>query len=384
MLNLSDSKLPHVGTTIFTVMSALANEHGAINLSQGFPDFPVSEKLIDLIHFHMKQGMNQYAPMPGVPALRQAISSKIKKLYGTEINVDTEITITPGGTEAIFSAITALVNTGDEVIILEPAYDCYTPAIELCGGVPVYVQLQAPTFAIDWDLVKKNISPKTRMLIINTPHNPCGAVMTDDDMQQLIALTLDTNIIILSDEVYEHIIFDGQMHNSTLKYSELKDRTLAVFSFGKTFHATGWKMGYIVGAEPLMKEFRKVHQFNVFSVNTPMQYALANFLQDENNYNDLPAFYQQKRDYFLNEIKNTRFKYTPAGGSYFQVLDYSAYSQLGDMDFAKQLTIENGIAAVPLSAFYHNKKDDRLLRFCFAKKEETLKAAAEKLMNIGR
>ncbi len=376
------SKLPQVGTTIFTVMSALANEHQAINLSQGFPDFEVDKNLIDLIHAEYQAGKNQYAPMPGVKELREAIAEKYSNSYGVAIDPDLEVTVTPGATTAIFSAITAVVHPDDEVLIFEPAYDCYAPAITLCGGVPVYIELKAPDFTIDWEVVKKRINHKTRMIIINTPHNPTGSIISDKDMRQLEKLVLTTDILILSDEVYEHILFDEQAHQSVLRFPKLAERSFAVYSFGKTFHATGWKLGYVIAPEALTKEFRKVHQFNVFSTNTPVQYALAKYLKTPEHYLGLNAFYEEKRNYFLNLIKDLPFIYTPTRGSYFQLLDYSKISDEKDMDYAKRLTKEIGVATVPLSAFYHRAKDYHLLRFCFAKKQETLDRAVERLLKL--
>ncbi len=363
-------------------MSALAAEHQAINLSQGFPDFEVDEKLISLIHQYFKKGMNQYAPMPGVINLREAIAEKCNNLYGVNINPETEITVTPGGTEAIFSAITSVIHPNDEVIIFEPAYDCYAPAIELSGGVPVYIELESPDFKVNWEAVKKRINHKTRMMIINTPHNPGGSIFSTDDMLQLQKIIDRSDIILLSDEVYEHIIFDDQKHESVLKYPKLVERSFAVYSFGKTFHATGWKVGYIIAPENLMKEFRKIHQFNVFSTNTPIQYALADYLKNADNYLYLPKFYEEKRNHFLEIIKDLPFHFVPTKGSYFQCVDYSKISDESDKDFAIRLTKEYGVAAVPVSAFYHRIKDNKLLRFCFAKKKQTLEQAAEKLRKL--
>ena len=371
------SKLPHTETSIFAVMSGLANQYGAINLSQGFPDFPVSRELIQLINKYMLQDKNQYAPMPGVAELRQAIAGKILKLYGRHINADTEITVTAGATQALFTAITALVGKGDEAIIFEPAYDSYDPAIKLNGGVPKYISLSKPGFKIDWDKVQEVISPKTKLIIINTPNNPGGFVFEEEDMLRLTEIIRGTDIVVISDEVYEHIIFDGLQHQSALKFDELYQRTIAVYSFGKTFHATGWKTGYVVAPEPIMQEFRKVHQFNVFSVNTPIQYALAEYLQDENNYLNLLAFYQKKRDFFVNHIKNSRFKVIPSHGTYFQLLDYSEISDMNEFDFAVWMTQEKGLASIPVSSFYHDKKNQQILRFAFPKEEETLLKAAE-------
>jgi methionine aminotransferase len=376
------SKLPKVGTTIFTVMSALANEHKAINLSQGFPNFDVNPKLVSLVNQKMKNGFNQYAPMQGVLLLREVLCEKMEKLYGAKYHPDKEVNITSGGTQAIYSALTAVVREGDEVIVIEPAYDCYVPAIELNGGIPIYVQLKAPNHTIDWNDVKKVMSPHTKVIMINTPHNPMGSVMTSDDMRQLEKLVKGTNIIIISDEVYEHIIFDGQKHESVCKYPRLAERSFIVFSFGKTYHATGWKMGYCFAPENLMAEFRKVHQFIVFTSNTPIQHALADYLKECDDYNELAEFYQKKRDFFLKEIKGSRFKFVPASGSYFQLLDYSGITNEKDTDYAIRLTKENGVASIPTSVFYHKPIDNKLLRFCFAKTDDILKKAAEKLCKI--
>lgn len=376
------SKLPRTETSIFAVMSGLANQYGAINLSQGFPDFPVCRELINLVHQNMLADRNQYAPMPGVPKLRQAIADKVKRLYNKNINPDTDITVTAGATQALFTAITAFIHQGDEAIIFEPAYDSYDPSIKLNGGMTRYISLSSPDFKIDWQQVKDTINDKTKLIIINTPNNPGGFVFTKDDMLQLTAITRDTDIVVISDEVYEHIIFDGLQHQSALKFEELFQRTIAVYSFGKTFHATGWKTGYVIAPENLMTEFRKVHQFNVFSVNTPIQYALATYLQNPENYLSLPAFYQQKRNFFVNHIKDSRFKVIPSHGTYFQLLDYSAISDLPEYDFAVWLTKEKGVAAIPVSSFYHDKKNQQILRFAFPKQEDTLLKAAEILNNI--
>lgn len=376
------SKLPNVGTTIFAVMSALANEYKAINLSQGFPNFECSPKLVSLINEYMKKGFNQYAPMQGIMSLRETIAEKMQDLYGAKYNPDKEINITAGGTEAIYAAITAVINEGDEVIIIEPAYDCYVPAIELSGGIPVYVQLTAPDYTIDWNEVKKKVSHRTRMIMINTPHNPTGAVMSEADMKELETITHGTDIIILSDEVYEHIIFDGLKHQSVCRFPGLAERSFVIFSFGKTYHATGWKMGYVLAPEKLMTEFRRVHQFIVFTVNTPFQYALADYMKDKNEYLQLGKFYQEKRDYFINLIKGSKFKFTPASGSYFQSLDYSAITKEKDTDYAIRLTKEAGVASIPVSVFYHEQVDNKMLRFCFAKTTETLEQAAEKLCKV--
>ncbi|ELR72184.1 Aspartate aminotransferase [Fulvivirga imtechensis AK7] len=377
------SKLPDVGTTIFAVMSKMAHEHAAINLSQGFPDFQVSPELISLINEYMKKGMNQYAPMPGLPALREQIANMVKGRYGYNADPETEITITSGATEALYNTITALVHPGDEVIIFDPAYDSYDPAIRLSGGRPVHLTLRQPDFSIDWQEVKENINDKTRMIIINTPHNPSGAVLTDMDMQQLEKIAVEhPKLLVLSDEVYEHIIFDGFQHLSVLRYPELYDRCIAVFSFGKTFHATGWKVGYIVASDNITTEIRKVHQFVTFSVNTPVQCALADYLKDEKNYLYLPDFFQRKRDLFIGKLKGSRFEPVPCHGTYFQLLSYKNISDKSDMEMAAMLTQEHGIASIPISAFYGNKQDDQILRFCFAKDEKTIEKAAEILCKI--
>ena len=376
------SKLPGVETSIFAVMSKMAIENHAINLSQGFPDFDVSPELISLISKNMRKGNNQYAPMPGLPILRERISEKIYRLYGASYNPDTEITVTAGATQALFTAISAFVRDDDEVIIFEPAYDCYSPAIKLNRGIVKYAKLRLPDYHIDWQEVSRMISHRTRMIILNTPHNPTGAVLSKEDLDKLHNITKNTDIVILSDEVYEHLIFDGKKHFSLSAYSGLAERSIIIASFGKTFHATGWKMGYAAAPERLMKEFRKSHQFIVFAVNTPIQYALAEFLLNEENYIGLGAFYQKKRDFFLKLLKNSNFKPIPTFGTYFQVLDYSSISNKKEMEFAEWLIKEHKVASVPVSAFYHRKDDHKMLRFCFAKKEETLEQAAELLCKI--
>lgn len=378
------SKLPGVGTTIFTVMSALAQEHGAINLAQGFPDFPSSQRLNELVAHYMRQGYNQYAPMAGVPILRQRIAEKIDGLYGVKIDPDKEITITCGATEGIFTAIGALVSPGDEVIIFEPAYDSYRPSIELFGGVTKSFELSAPDYTIDWDRLMRLISMKTRMIIINTPQNPIGKILKPADMQALEKLVSSSDIIILSDEVYEHMVYDGYEHQSVLRYPALRERALAVYSFGKTFHNTGWRIGYCVAPPALTAEFRKVHQFNVFSINTPMQYALADFLEDPHEYLGLGTFFTHKRDFFLDAIEGSLFRPLLSEGSYFQLCDYSQISTEPDVDFCRHLTMEYGVAAIPVSVFYHSKRDEKIIRFCFAKKEETLERAAKLLREIGK
>lgn len=355
-------------------MSGLANEHQAVNLSQGFPNYECSPQLQRMVYDYMQKGYNQYAPMAGVPLLRERIAEKIDFMYGATVHPD-EITITAGGTQALFTAVTALVHPGDEVIIIEPAYDSYRPAIELCGGTPVVYELHAPDYQIDWSEFAKLISPKTRMIMINTPHNPTATVWSADDVKALSKLVKDTQIILLSDEVYEHLIFDGLHHESLLRFPDLWERSMMVYSFGKTYHATGWKMGYVVAAPALTSEFRKVHQFNVFSVNTPIQYALAEFLSNREEYLRLPNFFEQKRDYFLDLTKNSPFKPLACKGTYFQLFDYSSLSSETDYDFAKRLTTEFGIATIPVSAFYSSKRDDKVIRLCFAKTDETLEKA---------
>lgn len=376
------TKLPGVGTSIFAVMSKLAIDNKAINLSQGFPDFPVSPDLINLIAKYMRKGYNQYAPMPGLPILREKIADKIRNSHDKEYNPETEITVTAGATQALYTAISAFVKDEDEVIIFEPAYDSYSPAIKLNNGIVKYAQLKLPDYHIDWQEVSRMISNRTRMIIINSPHNPTGTTLKKKDLDELYRLTKNTDIIILSDEVYEHLIFDNKKHYSISAYHGLADRSIVVASFGKTFHATGWKMGYAVGPESLMKEFRKAHQFIVFAVNTPIQYAIADYLEDENNYIHLGEFYQKKRDYFLDLVKNSKFKPIASHGTYFQVLDYSAISDKKEMEFAEYLIKEHQVASVPVSAFYHKKEDHQMLRFCFAKTEETLEKAAELLCKI--
>jgi methionine aminotransferase len=376
------SKLPTVGTTIFAVMSGLARETGAVNLSQGFPDFSIPKRLVELTHSYMKRGFNQYSPMQGVPALREKLAEKVEDLYTAKYNPDTEITVTAGATQAIYTAISAFVNEGDEVIIFEPAYDCYVPAIELHGGVPMYVQMNLSGELIDWEKVGKLISQQTRMIIINTPNNPSGRVMSAADMLKLQKLTDGTDIIIMSDEVYEHIIFDGMEHQSVARFPKLAERSIIVSSFGKTYHNTGWKIGHVMAPEELMDEFRKVHQFNVFSVNTPAQFALADFLEDKDHYLELGSFYQEKRDTFNRLLQGSNFKIIPSEGTYFQLLDYSKISDEKDTDYAIRMTKEVGVASIPVSVFYHEKNMDKFLRFCFAKEDETLEKAAEKLIKL--
>jgi methionine aminotransferase len=376
------TKLPRVGTTIFTVMSKLAAENNAINLSQGFPDFDCPSELVSAVNKAMKAGHNQYAPMPGVMKLREMVAEKTEELYGTKYNPETEITITSGATQAIYTAISATIREGDEVIIFEPAYDCYEPAIELNGGKTIYMQLRAPNYNINWNEVKKVVNHRTRMIIINSPHNPTGAVLTAEDMKQLEKLTKNTEIIILADEVYEHIIFDGNAHESMAKYPNLANRSFIISSFGKTFHTTGWKIGYCVAPKELMTEFRKVHQFLVFASNTPMQFGIAEFLKNKSHYKELGAFYQAKRDLFNKMLKGSRFSLVPSPGTYFQLLSYDKITKEKDADYAIRLIKENGIAAIPISVFYHKPVYDNMLRFCFAKKDETLEKAAEILKKV--
>ncbi|WP_299433268.1 methionine aminotransferase [uncultured Aquimarina sp.] len=376
------SKLPNVSTTIFTVMSKLASEHQAINLSQGFPNFGGDQHLINLVSNAMNNGYNQYAPMPGLLSLREVIVEKTNTLYKSNYHPESDITITSGATQAIFTIISAFVNTGDEVIIFKPAYDSYEPSIELFGGTVIPIQLLAPDYSIDWKEVARKITSKTKMIIINTPHNPTGTILSKQDMFQLEILLKDTDIILLSDEVYEHIIFNGQEHQSIARFPGLAERAFITASFGKTFHTTGWKMGYCLAPKDLMAEFRKVHQFNVFCSNHPMQQALAEYLKTPEHYLSLPDFYQEKRDLFLSLIKDSRFSYIPAAGTYFQLLEYAAITDEGDVAFAERLTKEHKIASIPVSVFNMNQQDDKVLRFCFAKTEDTLKRAAEILCSI--
>lgn len=376
------SKLPFTGTSIFAVMSALAKEHNALNLSQGFPDFPVSEELIKLVNSNMKKGHNQYAPMPGILPLREGISEMFEKKYGVKYHPETDITITAGATQGLFSIIAAYIRPGDEVIILEPAYDSYGPAIMLQGGMVKYARLQAPDYSINWETFPSLITGSTRMIIINSPHNPTGTVIRSKDLKKLETLLKNRDILLLSDEVYEHLIFDGLTHESVCKYPALASKTLITGSFGKTFHATGWKCGFVLAPPQLTAEFRKVHQFVVFAVNTPVQHAIAEYLKNPENYMNLGSFYQEKRDLFLNLIKGSRFKASPASGTYFQLLNYSKISDEKEMAFAERITREFKIASVPVSPFYHNQEDNKMLRFCFAKTTETLEKAAEILCRI--
>jgi methionine aminotransferase len=377
-----DSKLPSVGTTIFSVMSKLAGDCGAINLSQGFPDFQAEPALFEATLAAMRAGRNQYPPMAGLPELRQAIADKVGALYGARYDVDHEITVTAGATQAIFTAIAAFVRSGDEVIVFEPVYDSYVPAIETVGGKAVFAQLEFPAYKPDWDQVRALITPRTRMIIINSPHNPTGSLFAADDLDALAELTRDTDIVVLSDEVYEHIVFDGAHHQSVAAHPELAARSLIVSSFGKTYHITGWKIGYVLGAQALTSEFRKVHQFNVFTVNTPCQIGIADYMGDARRHLGLAGFYQNKRDYFREQLRASRFELLPCRGTYFQVARYAAISDLPDREFAIWLTREVGVAAIPVSVFYRHGRDDRVVRFCFAKQEATLAAAGEKLRRI--
>lgn len=376
------SRLPDVGTSIFSVMSKMALDHGAINLSQGFPDFSIDEKIIQLVSRYMLEGNNQYAPMPGTPALRTIIAQVVEATYNRKTDAETEITITAGATEGIFSIIAAFISAGDEVILFDPSYDSYSPAIRLNGGIPVHINVYPPDFSIDWDVVRAKITPRTRMIMINTPHNPCGSVLHERDLLELEKIVLEHNLLVLSDEVYERLIFDGLTHQSVLRYPALASRSLAVFSFGKTFHATGWKAGYVVAPEYLTKEVRKTHQFIVFSVNTPVQLALAEYMHTPEHYQSLGKFYQQKRDFFLKQIEGSSFEPLPCSGSYFQVVSYKNISKKSDVAMAEDLTKNFKVAAIPVSVFYNDKTDNHLLRFCFAKKEETLAKAGEILRKI--
>lgn len=376
------SKLPNVGTTIFTVMSALATEHKAVNLGQGFPDFPMSEELTAKVSEAMRNGQNQYAPMPGLIGLRESIAEKVEFLYKTKVNPDTEITITPGGTYAIYSSLTTILQPGDEVILFEPAYDSYIPNIEINGAKAVPLPLTYPDYKIDWELVRSSINAKTKAILINSPHNPTGSVLDKNDIAELKSVTAGTNIFIVSDEVYEHLIYDELPHESMLKYPDLFERSFVNFSFGKTYHCTGWKLGYCIAPAAFTKEFRKVHQFNCFSCFTPAQVALAEYLKNKDAYLSLPRFMQQKRDYFIELMKQTKFDLLNTSGSYFICASYGRISDEADKDLAIRLTKEAGVATIPLSAFYHNQKDDKVLRFCFSKQNRTLQQAVERLMKI--
>ena len=379
-----ETKLPKVGTTIFTVMSQMAAEHGAVNLGQGFPDFPVPQRLVDALDAAMREGHNQYAPMTGVPALRQAIAAKVRRCYGAGVDADAEVTVTSGASEAIFNAIQAVVRPGEEVVVLDPAYDCYEPAIDLAGARAVHVSLDPASFAVDWERVRAAITPRTRMLMVNSPHNPSGAMFSAADMQALEALLEGTDIVLLSDEVYEHIVFDGARHESVLRWPRLRERAFVVSSFGKTYHCTGWKVGYCIAPPALSAEFRKVHQYNVFCTFAPAQHAFAAMLREAPEHDQaLGAFYQAKRDRFRQQLLGTRLKPLPVAGGYFQLVDYSEVSDLPDLEFVKWLTVEHGVTAIPLSPFYAQPPaGQRLVRLCFAKNETTLDAAIERLLKL--
>ena len=382
MLPSIQSKLPAVGTTIFTIISSLAAGHKAVNLGQGFPDFSMNEVLTGLVNKAMQQGNNQYVHMCGLPALRESIAEKCESLYTTAINPDTEITITPGGTYAIYTAFTTILQPGDEVILFEPAYDSYIPNIEINGGIAIPIALTFPGYKIDWQEVKNKITSRTKAIIINSPHNPTGSVLDENDIEQLRAVVKDTGIIIISDEVYEHLIFDDKPHLSMLRYPDLYERSFVCFSFGKTYHCTGWKLGYCIAPDALMKEFRKVHQFNCFTCNSPIQYALADFLKDKEQYLPLGKFLQKKRDHFADCMKQTKFVALPSYGSYFQLYSYRSISDEPEYDFAVRLTKEAGVATIPVSAFYKNPVNNQVLRFCFAKKESTLEEAVNRLVKF--
>jgi methionine aminotransferase len=378
------SRLPAVGTTVFTLMSALALEHGAVNLGQGFPDFACDPRLLDLVDQAMRQGANQYAPMAGIAALRMAIAAKVNRLYGHAYDADTEITVTAGATQALTTAILCAVHPGDEVIVIEPAYDSYAPAITLAGGVvvPVAMRVTQAGYSVPWDQVAGSVTPRTRMIVVNTPHNPTGSILRAADLDSLAAIVAGTGILVLSDEVYEHMVYDGQAHASVSRHPVLAERAFVVSSFGKTYHTTGWKVGYVAAPAPLSAEFRKVHQYNVFSVNTPMQHGLAAWLADPAPYLELPAFYQRKRDLFRAGLAGTRFELLPADGTYFQCVRYGAISDLSEADFAQWLTRELKVAAIPVSAFYGQARESGIVRFCFAKKDATLQLALERLARL--
>ncbi|MFO1516080.1 MAG: pyridoxal phosphate-dependent aminotransferase [Lysobacterales bacterium] len=377
------SKLPKVGTTIFTVMSQLAQQHQAVNLGQGFPDFEGPQALRDALAAAMNSGKNQYAPMTGVPRLREQIALKTERLYGRHVNPDTEVTVTSGATEALFAAIAAVVRPGDEVIVLDPCYDSYEPAIELQGGRAVHVPLRLPDFAVDWQRVGDAVTPRTRLIMVNSPHNPSGAVFSAEDLEALAEITRRQDILVLSDEVYEHIVFDGSPHQSVLRHAELAERSFVVSSFGKTYHCTGWKVGYCVAPRALSAEFRKVHQYLTFCTFAPAQWAFADVLEaDPQHYLDLPAFYQAKRDRFRELLAGSRFQLLPVGGAYFQLADYAAISDKDDLNFCEWLVREAGVAAIPVSAFCETAPEARLVRFCFAKSDDTLRAAAERLVRL--
>jgi len=377
-----ESKLPDVGVSVFAVMTRLATEHGAINLSQGFPDFSCDPDLVSAVHRHMQAGENQYAPMPGLPALREALAAKIRRLYGAEYDPATELTVTSGATEAIFDIISAFVRPGDEVILFEPCYDAYVPVVRLNGGTPRFVTLRAPDYRIDWGEVRRLLTPRTRLLIANSPHNPTGSVLEAGDLRALASALDGSDVVVLSDEVYEHIVFDGARHESLARHPALRARTCVVSSFGKTYHTTGWKVGYVAAPQALTAEIQRVHQFVTFATNTPAQHAYAEFTTRRAHYDDLAAFYQEKRDRFLELLEGSRFTPVPSRGTYFQILDYSAISEEPDAAFALRLLKEHGVAAIPTSAFLYNSEAPRVLRFCFAKKDDTLEAAAVRLRAV--
>ena len=377
-----ESRLPRVGTTIFTVMSALASEHGAVNLGQGFPDFDCDPRLVEAVGDAMRRGLNQYPPMAGVAVLREAVAAKIESLYGHRYDPGSEITITAGATQAILSAILAVVHPGDEVIVLDPCYDSYEPNIELAGGVTVHVPLTAGTFRPDFERIAASLSPRTRAMIINTPHNPSATVWSQADMARLAELLRPTDVVLISDEVYEHMVYDGAAHQSAARFADLAQRSIVISSFGKTYHVTGWKVGYAAAPAALTAEFRKVHQFNVFTVNTPMQHGLASYMAEPAHHLGLPAFYQRKRDLFRAGLAGTRLRMLPSEGTYFQCVDYSAVSDRPEEEFCRWLTVEKGVAAIPLSAFYADGFEQRIARFCFAKKDETLHVALDRLAQL--
>jgi methionine aminotransferase len=378
------SRLPAVGTTIFSTMSALASEHGAVNLGQGFPDFGCDPRLIDAVDAAMRNDQNQYPPMTGVAPLRAAIAAKLAGIYGREYDANTEITVTAGATQGIITAILCAVHPGDEVIVIEPCYDSYQPAIVLAGGVPVPVSMRVGDmgYTVPWDEVAAAVTPRTRMILVNTPHNPTGTILRQDDLDRLAAIVAGTDILVLSDEVYEHMVYDGQEHASVSRHPVLAERAFVVSSFGKTYHVTGWKIGYVAAPASLTAEFRKVHQYNVFSVNTPMQHGLAAYMLDEAPWRELPAFYQKKRDLFRAGLQGSRFSLLPADGTYFQCVRYDAISDLPEAEFAQWLTREVKVAAIPVSAFYSKPTESGIVRFCFAKKDETLRLALERLARL--
>lgn len=377
-----NSKLPDVGTSIFSVMSRMAADYKAINLSQGFPDFPVHPELIERAHHYMQKGLNQYAPGNGVPRLKKAISEMTDRLYGVAPDPEEEITISTGATEGLFATITALVERGDEIILFDPAYDSYDPAIRLCGGVPVHLNLEYPTFGIPWSQLAQAITEKTKAIIINNPHNPTGSILSKEDLLKLASIAVEKDLIVISDEVYHNMVFDSIRHTSVLQIDDLRDRSVAIFSFGKTFHATGWKSGYCVAPTAITQEIRRVRQFVTFTVNTPIQFALADFIEDPDHYENLAGFFEEKRNVFLNAVKNSRFKAIPSAGTYFQLLEYSAINELNDVAMSEQMTKENGLASIPVSVFNHDGHDHQLLRFCFAKDDSTLLAAANILNEL--